>query len=354
MTRNNRFVLSIALATVVCVGLVWALLARGKKSSDEETERQTAAPTHVTTQGGFVVVTMKSDEQERNGIRTAQLEATSRRQELAGTAVILTVHDLINLRNEYVSASAQLQKAKASLDVSEREYERINGLYKDDRNASAKAVQAAQGAMQSDRVSVKAEEDAVFLQQSNVRQQWGETVAGWLISGSSEFERIIRQQDLLLQITMPVGTSQSTAPASASLQTAQGKLLRARLVSPFPRLDSRIQSPSFLYITANQPGLTPGLNLGVLLPSGPTVLGVIVPADSVVWWEGKAWAYLQLSPDQFSRREVPTLAPTSGGWFVQSTPKGAFKPGDKLVINGAQQVLSEEFRSQTQTVGEKD
>lgn len=354
MTRSSKFLLLITLAAVVFVGIVWTFLGRRKGAGQEEAaEPPTASATQLTTQGGFVVVTMKPEEQQRNGIRTAQLEATSRRQELQATAVVLPVQDLINLRNEYVSANAQLQKAKASLSVSERDYERLNGLYKDDRNASAKAVQAAEGAMQSDRVSVKAAEDAVFLQQNSVQQQWGETVARWLIAGSLEFDRIVRQRDLLVQITLPPGT-QNAAPTSASLQTAQGKFLATRLVSPFPRLDPRIQSPSFLFVTANQQGLIPGLNLGVLLPSGPSLQGVIIPANAVVWWEGKAWAYLQASPDQFSRREVPTQFPISGGWFVPATPDVVFKPGDKLVINGAQQVLSEEFRSQTQTIGEKD
>lgn len=354
MTRSNKFLLLIVFAAIVLVGLFRAFLgARKEAGKEEEPQKTSSASTRVTAQGGFAIVTMKTDEQRRNGIRTSPLEAISRRQEFQATAVVLAVQDLINLRNEYVSANAQLQKAKASLQVSEREYDRLNRLYKDDRNASTKAVQAAEGAMQSDQVSVKAAEDAVFLQQNIVRQQWGDVIARWLIAGSPEFERLVRQQDVLLQITLPPGPL-SKPPASASLQTAEGKFLTARFVSPFPRLDPRIQSPSFLYVTAKGPELIPGLNLEILLPSGPAMPGVVIPANALVWWEGKAWVYLQLSLDQFSRREVVTQFPVSGGWFAPTVPRSAFRPGDKLVIDGAQQVLSEEFRSETQTVGEKD
>ncbi len=355
MSRNSKFVGFVLLIAIAIVGLTWALIGHRREGGEEQqAEKPLAAPSRVTTQNGRVVVTMKPDEQAKNGIRAARLEATSHTQELQATAVVLPMQDLINLRTGYVSASAQLEKAKASLEVSQREYERLNGLYQNERNASAKAVQAAQGAMQSDQASVRAAQDTVFLEQNNVRQQWGDVVARWLLAGSPEFDRIVRQQDFLIQITLPSG-AQGKAPPSASLQTAQGKLLNARLVSPFPRLDPRIQSPSFLYLTANQPGLIPGLNLAVLLPSGPVSRGVMVPGNAVVWWEGKAWAYVQISDSEFTRREVPIQMPVSGGWFVPVTnvANPPFKPGDKLVIDGAQQLLSQEFSSQTQT-GETD
>ena len=355
MSRNAKFLVLILVIAAATVGLIWAFLgSRGQAGEGEKAEKPIAAPSRVTTRNGMVVVTIKPDEQQRNGFRTVALQVISRRQEFQATAVVLPVQDLINLRNGYVTANAQLQKAKAALDVSQREYERLNNLYQNERNASAKAVQAAQGAMQSDQAAVSAAKDSVFLEQNNIRQQWGDVLARWLLAGSSEFDRVVRQQDLLLQITLPPG-AEGGAPTTASLQTAQGKLLKARLVSQFPRLDARIQSPSFLYVTANHPGLIPGLNLAVMLPSGPTLQGVVVPGRAIVWWNGRGWAYVQISDDQFSRREVPAQMPVTGGWFVPlaGQPGSPFKPGEKLVINGGQQLLSQEFSSQLQT-GETD
>ena len=57
---------------------------------------------------------------------------------------------------------------------------------------------------------------------------------------------------------------------------------------------------------------------------------------------GKTYAYVQTSPDQFVRKEVPLDAPEAGGYFTS----GNFAPGDKLVVTGAQTLLSEEFKSQ--------
>jgi hypothetical protein len=356
MIHSTRFGLLLTLIAIAVFGLFWAfLISRKEASKAEQQEKPNTTSSREVTPNDVPIVMMKPEDQQQNGVRTGLLQAISQKQALQATAVVLPIQDLISLRNEYVAANAQLEKARASLEVSRQEYERLNALYKDDRNASVRAVQAAQGAMQADRVAVRAAEDSIFLNQSNIRQQWGAIIANWLLSHSPEFDRIIRQKDVLVQITSSE-RSRGAIPASASLRTSQGKLLTARLVSPFPRLDTRIQSPSFLYMTASQPDLIPGLNLSALLPSGPVLQGVTVPASAVVWWEGKAWAYVQLSTTQFARREVPTEFPGDDGWFVPITTQGnsAFRPGEKLVVNGAQQVFSEEFRSQTQTIGEKD
>lgn len=354
MSMRLKPILFIALAVGLAI-LVWAFIAGRKEAgTDEQSEKPIKAPPLVSTQNGEVTVKMDSRTQAKNGIQVAPLDISTRQQELRGNAIVLPLQDLITLRNNYVSAKTQVDKANAALDVSGREYERLNGLYKDERNASAKSVQAAEGTMRSDEATQKAAEDGLLLMQNNIRQQWGDVIARSLFARSPEFDRLVRQQDLLVQVTLPPGT-QTAAPRSASLETAQGKLLKTRLISPFPRLDPRIQSPSFLYMTGNQPDLIPGLNLAVLLPSGPALQGVTVPANAVVWWEGKAWTYVQTSPDQFSRRDVPTQMPVKGGWFVPITNQTnpTFKPGEKVVINGAQQLLSQEFSSQTET-GETD
>jgi hypothetical protein len=273
MSRNARFLVLMVVIAAAIVGLVWAFLgSRSKTGEEEKGEKPIAALSRVTMQDGAVVVTMKPDEQQRSGFRTAALRLISRRQEFQATAVVLPIQDLINLRNGYVTANAQLEKAKAAFNVSQREYERLNNLYQNERNASAKAVQAAQGAMQSDQAAVNAAQDSVFLEQNNIRQLWGDALARSLLACSPEFDRVVRQQDLLVQITLPPG-AQGGAPATASLQTVQGKLLKAHLISLLPRLDPRIQSPSFLYVTAYQPGLIPGLNLAVMLPLRPDFAG---------------------------------------------------------------------------------
>ncbi len=70
--------------------------------------------------------------------------------------------------------------------------------------------------------------------------------------------------------------------------------------------------------------------------------GGVVPDSAAVWLDGKAWAYVQKGRERFVRLEVSTNHPVREGWFVTNN----FAAGDRVVVQGAQLLLSEEFRSQ--------
>jgi hypothetical protein len=127
-----------------------------------------------------------------------------------------------------------------------------------------------------------------------------------------------------------------------------GTLISATLVSPSPHTDPRVQGLSFFYVaSAATPRLVPGMNILAYLPVGPQVSGVVIPAPAIVWWQGKAWVYVQQGADRFVRREVPTENQVHDGWFVTRE----FSAGDRLVVRGAQALLSEEFRARIQVRG---
>jgi hypothetical protein len=87
------------------------------------------------------------------------------------------------------------------------------------------------------------------------------------------------------------------------------------------------------------------MGVDVQLSDGkPVTAGVLIPRETVVWYAGKAWAYVQIDDALFLRRAVTTERETPEGWFVDE----GFAPGDHLVITGAQMLLSEEFRWQIQ------
>ncbi len=192
--------------------------------------------------------------------------------------------------------------------------------------------------MQTNEADIRAGEQQLSLEESVARQQWGNIATKWAVDGSPEFQRILDQREVLVQMTMPSG--EMFAPAqSISLEIPGAPRTTASFVSTFPRVDPRIQGRSFLYRALAQPNLTPGVNLLAHLSVGNQMQGVIVPTSAIVWSEGKAWVYQQTTPERFTRRSVPSAIPVEKGFFVA---KG-FSPGDRVVTQGAQALLSEEL-----------
>jgi hypothetical protein len=361
--------------------LVWAFMHwnSGFPRNDPRKEEPARKATSASVQNGETIVTLDKAAQTKSDIIVASLKAIAHRQELRAYGRVLELQGLVNLRknlidarknlvdlrNAYAEANAQVEKAKVNLDVSKNEYERLKALYEDNRNISEKALQAQEGKWRSDEdkaraaqeasdsaeKGVKAAEDLLEVLKDSVRQQWGNVLANWLFEAPPAFRRLIQQEDLLVQITLPSGERIEPIPETVAIEAAPGLSALAKLISPAPRTDPLLQGISYFYLAPAQPtGLLPGMNVIAYMPVGSEVKGVLVPASAVVWWQGKAWAYERKDGGQFARREVPTEDSIAGGYFVS---KG-FKPGDQIVVRGAQLLLSEEFLPKTPAGKEED
>ena len=81
--------------------------------------------------------------------------------------------------------------------------------------------------------------------------------------------------------------------------------------------------------------------MGYLAVGGEPKKGVLVPASALVRHEGQTFVYLQKGDDKFEREEVKLDVPLKGGWLVTSD----LSAGEKIVVTGAQQLLSEELKA---------
>jgi hypothetical protein len=336
----------VALVTLILLGGCQNRVDKGDEHSETQPKK---GPAQITVENGLTLITLDTSTQTRLGLTVAALASTITRAQATFPAVVLSVQDLATFRNVYVASQAQLQKTHVQADVAGEEYTRLKTLFGENQNISEKSLQSAEGTLQSDEVDVRAGEQQLSLQESEVQQEWGDVVTKWATEGSAQLQRVLDQRELLVQMTIPSGTSFG-APKTISLETPGGSRTQASFVSPFPRVDPRIQGRSFLYLASAQPGLSPGLNLVAHLSVGSQLKGVVIPTSAVVWSEGKAWVYAQVSSDGFARRPVPTDVPVDNGFFAGE----GFSTGDKVVISGAQALLSEEMLLHGQGGGESD
>lgn len=105
-----------------------------------------------------------------------------------------------------------------------------------------------------------------------------------------------------------------------------------------------MQGEGFLFTATNAAGrLAPGLALtGFLQLPGAPLRGVVVPNAAIVRAAERAWVYVQTGDTAFQRRELALDQPVGEGWFVT----GGLAPKDRLVVTGAQTLLSEERKTQ--------
>ncbi len=338
-------------------GLVWEFLA-GRKEQAAETEHEAPLQgvSRVTAENGEAKLALDAPAQKANGIVTAVLEQSRKRTVAQGNGVVLQLQPLLDLKMSFNSAQMDIAKTRATAQASQAEYERLRQLNENGKNASDKAVEAARATAGSDAAATRSAEQTLAILRDSAKLHWGTVVAGWLEQGSPQLDALLAQHEFLLQVTSPSMTS-TAAPQQSLVQYADSTHGTAHMLSILPQLDPRLQSPSWLYVVAPHPDLVPGMNLPVFLASGPARNGVVVPNDAVVWWQGQAWCYVEESPGKFERRAVPTSNPIANGWFVSEnldSKTEGLDPKTRVVTQGAQMLLSEEFRSQVETDTDED
>lgn len=373
-----KTVLVISILSGIFGLIIWVFMeGREELAMEQERERPIKAPSRVSVKDGETVITIDRETLIKSGITVTPLKMTSHRGGLEAYGMVLELQSLADLRrnivdlhknitdsnNNLTAAKAQAERMRVSLEVSVKEYERLKSLNEDNRNISDKSLQSAEAVWHSNEVNYRAAQESLRLAHQSfhnveeslhaikdtVRQRWGNIITGWLIESSPSFERLMNQQDVLIQITLPSYINISSLSPTIRAQTVDGGWVDASLVSPAPLTDPRIQGRSFFYLTpAKTTHFIAGMNIKANLPVGPEVQGVICPSSAVVWWQGKEWVYVQRDAGHFVRQEISLESPIEGGWFVV---KG-LSPGERLVVGGAQMLLSEEFRSQIK-VGEE-
>ncbi len=342
--KPTKWLLGAALILVAASVLSRSFTHPGKNpDQDKEEGEAIRTPSRVSTVNGKTVITLDAATQKRVGITVAELRAVSAQQKITATGMVLAVQDLVALKSAYIAARLGVEKAQASLDVSQKEYKRLEGLYKDNQNISKKSLEAAEGLLRADQATLNASRQQLENAESAVRTTWGPRVANWTANDSPTLGQLLNLRRLPVEVTLPPGSAFTNAPL-VELTAPDGATLHASYVSSFPRVDPRIQGLSLLYLAPAHPGLGAGTTMVAHLPIQRRRKGVLVPASAVVWWQGQAWAYEQTSATQFTRRPVPTGEPLDRGYFVTQ----GLHAGSKIVEKGAQDLLSEEFRTEIQ------
>jgi biotin carboxyl carrier protein len=164
-------------------------------------------------------------------------------------------------------------------------------------------------------------------------------------------QELLVLQDGATTLARIVWTEAGAPPARITLAPLGGSGVGApaRFAGMAPEADPATRRPVALYRLERSPGgAGVGTSLVARVPAGAAEQAVLVPAGAVVQWQGLAWAFVERVPGDYARVRVPTDLPVDGGWGVRD----GIAPGDRLVVRGAQQLLSEEFRAEAR-VGEE-
>lgn len=291
MTLKRALLASFAIALVVVAAVFWFHLVRSGVALDEgdEEDKPIAVPERVSTIDGQRVITLDNPAQVQSGIVTAHPQAARapRRASIAGRV----------------------------LDTSE-----LADLYRRYRRARPGAPELAAAV------------------QRTVAQRYGAAFADALAQPGGTFVDSFGGKAVLIEIAFP---SAGAPPAALPARDIRGRRLS------LSRLAAATRPQHWFYRAGAGADLAAGDTVTVDLPAASARPGVTVPAAAVVWHDGVPWVYVRRAEYRFARVSLAGAAPRADGGYGTV----ALTPNDEIVVQGAELLLSEEFRARIQTEG---
>jgi len=290
-------------------------------------------------------VRMPPDLQRISGLQTQVLRAMRYLPEFSAYAEVLDPAPLIRLRNDWLAGRADLALLQSALRLSSRELKRIRLLQQADANVSVKTLQQAEAQARADQLRVAAARIRRQGLRAAAEQHWGRVLIAAILDDDLAWGQALRQgREVLLRVVMPAGARMpdSAERISVSPDGEREQSAPAHRISPAPRTDTWLQGESWFFHTA-----AARLRIGMRLSAwGPrrsqAETGVRVPARAAIWYAGQPWVYVRSSPETFVRQAIGDGRELGDGWFVRA----GLRAGAEVVTQGAQMLLSEEFRWQ--------
>jgi multidrug efflux system membrane fusion protein len=279
---------------------------------------------------GDVILTVTDEAQKRIDLKVDEVKATQHIPELTAYGTVIDPSALVTAQSE-ISATA------VALDTSKKAAARAKSLFEQGENVARKTLETAEADVRANEIKLKAQQHQVAL-------EWGQIIANLSADDSqSLINGLIANKTVLARVDLPTGETISGEPGGARIKTlSEGKWLPAKIVSRATKVDPKTQGESFI-VQCESTELRPGAAVSALLQtkSAPQQ-GVTIPDVATVQFIGKAWAYVQSGTNSFTRQEISLQTPVDGGWFQTN----GIKAGDHVVVQGAQELLSEEQKAQ--------
>lgn len=335
---KNKLILVLSLVILL---LVWALawMGRDEFQHAHEDDDKVSAVDRAQAEPNTVIVDKEA--QKQAGITVESVKEAKYTASQNFTGLVVDMHALVEARQRLQSLMAQLTAAQAQLLQKRNDVTRTQGLYDDGRNASKRDLEAARATLatqEQQEIALQAEIRSVV---DGVRMQWGEAFANHLGDKQGLVSRVISHQVDVVQFAMPYGSRPEHQQWRIDVSNSgHADGVPAALIGRATQSMPGLQGESWL-LTTSTTGAGAGTRVRVLSRQGNAQKGVFIPLSAVVRFAGKSWVYVKTDADKFRRMPLAVDRALGEGFFTD-----ALEVDDSIVTNGAQLLLSEEFRFQ--------
>ncbi|MBK8267272.1 MAG: efflux RND transporter periplasmic adaptor subunit [Planctomycetes bacterium] len=291
---------------------------------------------------------------------------------LGSLEVRLTAVERLDIQSRRLETQGDIDELEADLASARASFENKKKLNEQGRVVSDRAMEEAGTKVRVDEARlVSARERKALLDKLLGNKAGGiETVLlsavsdgevvqlltrpGEAVESGQPLLRIVRLNHLIARIELPIGEIPNDLAGSARIYAigTESRLFDATLLARAPTVGLQTRGLALLFdVKADGDDLCPGAPVAAYIArKGSPLFGALIPRGAMLRFAGSTRVYIQTGDERFEPRDIFPNSPTPDGWFVAS----GLAPGERIVIQAAQVLLSEELKGQIELEEESE
>ena len=355
---KNKSLLIIVIQSILIITLIWIIMLLGKdeflESDDNDNDNDETIVDYTIIKDGLTYINLPAVVEKNSGIKLQKISISTHEQSIPSYGITVNLSPLLKNQNDFTNLKYQKTKLLAKLDEEAEQISKLIILNKDNKNIADSVVHEKN-------IEISDLKNDIAIINNNIKNllfkidhQWGKDFKELIADSKNHYlEKLLKNKYRLIKITIPINQTLDIIPKEIKVSPTNQpkKVYEATLISKAPDIDQSIQGKSFYYYVTEKE-LEIGLKLKAFIVSDKIKSDkayLFIPKESVIWSSGKAWIFIKNDEGNFLRRPLPKLNEIDGGWIIK---EGIIKENDKIVIDGAQLLLSEEFKYQIKNENE--
>jgi len=353
MKSNSIFIIIIQSITIVC--LVWVVIMIGgnKLSTDSTDDYDDNFIDYTKVENGLLLIELPKAVAINSNIKYEVLRKTSFVDSTIFYGESINIKPLINLNTKLLNVRNKIDQLSIQITAAEEYLEKLTILNDDNKNISDNVL----GQQQIDVISLKNQSESLKDDKANImatiHNEWGGTFAEIFSKRKDiKLKSIISGKNKLVKITFSTDKINLEAPMVVKISSlAQTNYdYEALYFSSTPEINVNRSGMSFYYLVNDNRMLNEEKFTGHRSANTDNRQLLFIPKKSVIWSNGIPWAYTHINnTKKYIKKSLSGLKEINNGWVIE---EGNFIAGDLIVTEGAQLLLSEEFKYQIKNENE--
>lgn len=358
---KNKTTIFIVAQVIIIIILIWIIVLLVSKDligneSDEDESEEEIIIDYTTIVDGIKQIKLPNAVEKNSNIQYQNVKKTQTNQMKLNYGIVQNISSLTSARTDFLKVNHLIDKLNNQIRSEKKHLKALIILNEDDKNISDLAIRKKQTEITDleNQVNIYENEKNNILIQ--VKQEWGEIFINALNNKSNSLKKLLTGHNQLISLSITQIDREQPAPQSIIIipSISSTSEIKAKFLSRAPSVNQAIVGKNFFYLTPNNKLVINERVSAFISSSDAKGNYLLVPNSSVVWSNGQPWAYIRIKENgNFVRRSLQGMREaengSANGWIIK---EGIINEEDEIVVNGAQLLLSEEFKYQIKNENE--